>query len=359
MTKGIEQYSGDIERKTPSVIGQKKERPAISRREFLGGMGVLAALGAGAVLGSEKTRRAVLDYWESIISAIPPEYEKEPGQYHIVPEPISRIIRYDAPPIRLEAERISRLREYWKRRYQDPNDTNGLSLKLRDSLLRMKPWDERIKMSFTRRGIPPELRYISIVESDFMLGARSFAGAVGPFQFMKKTAESYGLKVGHLIDERRDPIRSGEAASRFLYDLYKETGDMTLALASYNGGFARAYLEIERKNPTYNGFLKFMEDKLNYLKQSIASGNFEHTVLPGQNLWQISRRYGIRADDLKKANSAGSRNLRAGEKLKIPFAGEAHKKTVFDKLTRGFKENINFPHQVNAVMDVIKEGGKI
>jgi len=355
MPKNFEQFNKKSPEKITSEQKKAKEESVISRRKFLKGLGVLSA-GSVAVFGLERTGK----YVSEIISEIPDaeaEGAGEPGQYHIEPEPISKIINYDTLSVRLEPERVSRLKEYWKRRYGDPNDPNELHLKLKDSLSRMKPWDEKLKSIFALRGIPHELRYISIVESDFMLNARSSAGAVGPFQFMKKTAEAYGLRVGHLHDDRRDPIRSGDAASRFLKDLFKETGDLNLALASYNGGFVRDYFETDSQNPTYGGFLKFMEEKINSLKSSIASGNFEHTVLGGQALWRIARIYGIRVDDLKKVNNIGSQHiLRIGEKLRIPFRDEGNKKIIFNKLTRGFKENINFPHQVNAVIEIIKEG---
>ena len=355
MLENFGQFNKESPEKITSEQKTAKEGSGISRRNFLKGLGVLAGAGSAA-LGLERAGK----YLFEIMSEIPGEEAKEPGQYHIEPEPVSKIINYDVSEIRLETGRVSRLKEYWKRRYRDPADPNGLGLRLKGALARIRPWDVKLKKVFADNGIPPEFRYISIVESDFTLNARSSAGAVGPFQFMKKTAESYGLRVGHLHDERRDPIRSGDAASRFLRDLLKETDDLNLALAAYNGGFVRAYLETGTQNPTQDGFLKFMEDKINSLKSSIASGNFEHTVLKGQNLRQIACWYGIRTDDLKKANAIGGRNsIKAGERMKIPFRNEADKKNAFNKLTRGFKENINFPHQVNAVMETIKEGGKI
>ncbi|MBR5440130.1 MAG: lytic transglycosylase domain-containing protein, partial [Prevotella sp.] len=85
-------------------------------------------------------------------------------------------------------------------------------------------------------GLPLELRYLPIIESALKPNAVSRVGAAGLWQFMIATAKQYGLEVTSLVDERRDPIKSSNAAARYLKTLYKIFGDWHLVIAAYNCG---------------------------------------------------------------------------------------------------------------------------
>lgn len=96
-------------------------------------------------------------------------------------------------------------------------------------------------------NMPLELKYLAIVESALNPTAKSRAGAMGLWQFMYGTAKLYGLQINSYIDERCDPIKSTEAAARYLKYLYKYyNNDWQLALAAYNAGPGNVNKAIRR-----------------------------------------------------------------------------------------------------------------
>jgi membrane-bound lytic murein transglycosylase D len=85
-------------------------------------------------------------------------------------------------------------------------------------------------------GLPRDLIFLAMAESGFQNKARSWARAVGPWQFMPFTGRRFGLHIDWYIDERRDPIKATVAASQYLKKLYEEFGSWELAMAGYNAG---------------------------------------------------------------------------------------------------------------------------
>ena len=94
--------------------------------------------------------------------------------------------------------------------------------------------------------LPYELCYLAVIESALNPQARSHAGAAGLWQFMPSTGRLYGLEINSLIDERTDPVKSTEAACRFLKSLYMVFNDWNLALAAYNCGPGNVNKAIHR-----------------------------------------------------------------------------------------------------------------
>ncbi len=97
---------------------------------------------------------------------------------------------------------------------------------------------------FRQCGVPSQLKYLAVIESELKSSAKSRVGAVGPWQLMPVTARLLGLKVNHHIDERTNYVKSTKAAARYLKDLYAEFNDWLLVLAAYNGGPGPVYSAI-------------------------------------------------------------------------------------------------------------------
>ncbi|WP_242158077.1 lytic transglycosylase domain-containing protein [Aestuariivivens sediminis] len=97
-----------------------------------------------------------------------------------------------------------------------------------------------------RYNLPLEIKYLAVVESALKPRAKSRVGATGLWQFMFATGKMYGLDVSSYVDERCDPVKSTEAAAKYLSKLYEIFGDWDLALASYNSGPGNVTKAIRR-----------------------------------------------------------------------------------------------------------------
>ena len=99
---------------------------------------------------------------------------------------------------------------------------------------------------FNKYDMPEELKAMAVIESAMNPLAVSRVGAKGMWQFMYQTAKIYGLHIDSFVDERLDPIRSADAAARYLQDAYEIFGDWNLAIASYNCGAGNVNKAIRR-----------------------------------------------------------------------------------------------------------------
>lgn len=124
-----------------------------------------------------------------------------------------------------------------------------------------------------RYELPFELKYLSIVESALNPHARSTSGALGLWQFKLNTARMFDFRIDSYIDERCDPVKSTEAACKYLKYLHGIFDDWNLAIAAYNTGPGVVRNILERSNGEKN-FWKlyhlFPEDAGNYISAFIA-----------------------------------------------------------------------------------------
>jgi membrane-bound lytic murein transglycosylase D len=103
-----------------------------------------------------------------------------------------------------------------------------------------------------KHNLPLEIKYLAVVESALKPRAKSRVGATGLWQFMFATGKQYGLEVSSYVDERCDPLRSTNAAAKYLASLYKTFGDWDLALAAYNSGPGNVTKAIRRSGGYQN-----------------------------------------------------------------------------------------------------------
>lgn len=107
-------------------------------------------------------------------------------------------------------------------------------------------YEPMIRAKFRAGGLPEDMSYLALIESGYNPNAYSRAAAVGLWQFMTSTARGMGLRVDWWVDERRDPVRSTDAAIRFIRGLNDQFGSLYLAAAAYNGGPGRVARGLTR-----------------------------------------------------------------------------------------------------------------
>lgn len=112
----------------------------------------------------------------------------------------------------------------------------GLKENFQKGIIRAGLYLRDMKATFDRHGLPTELALLPHVESSFNFASRSRKGAAGIWQFMRRTARGYNLRVNRSIDQRLDPLAATDAAARYLKDSYRKLGNWPLAITSYNHG---------------------------------------------------------------------------------------------------------------------------
>jgi membrane-bound lytic murein transglycosylase D len=117
-------------------------------------------------------------------------------------------------------------------------------------LEKMKTWGksyfEMYDRILTHYGLPKELKYLSVIESDLISKAVSVSGAVGPWQIMAEEAIRMGLRIDSKVDERMSFKKSTHAAAKILKELYTQFNDWTLVIAAYNCGAGRVRQAIRK-----------------------------------------------------------------------------------------------------------------
>ncbi len=129
------------------------------------------------------------------------------------------------------------------------------------------------EQKFREYGLPEDLKYLSVVESALNPLAVSRVGATGLWQFMPATGSDYGLRSNSAVEDRSNPVKSTDAAARYLRDLFKQYNDWALALAAYNSGPNRVDGAIRRSGSrNFWVLMRYLpEETRNYVPAFIAA----------------------------------------------------------------------------------------
>ena len=229
--------------------------------------------------------------------------------------------------------------------------------------------------TFSQYKLPDELKYVAIIESALNPTAVSRAGAKGMWQFMYRTAVSYGLEINSYVDERLDPFKSADAAARYLEDAYSLFGDWSLAISSYNCGpgnvnkairrsgsrdFWSVYKYLPRETRGYVPAFVGAMYALNYSKEYGLSPS--GIMLPAQidtfeihrnlHLGQVSELVGIPMDELKNLNPQYIKDIIPGNSkpyiLRLPYNYSADFIAVEDSLYTYKADQFFNPQTVDA-----------
>lgn len=150
-------------------------------------------------------------------------------------------------------------------------------------LMKMKDWGrpffDKINTIFLSYNLPVELKYLAVIESDLLSSATSRVGAAGPWQFMPVTGRELGLRINRSVDERRDFIKSTNAAARYLTSLFNLYGDWLLVIAAYNGGPGNVNAAIRKSGSRNFWDLQYHlpAESRNHVKKFIAT----HFIMEG------------------------------------------------------------------------------
>lgn len=168
------------------------------------------------------------------------------------------------------------------------------------ALTRQTRYAPMIRERLRNAGLPEDLIYLALVESWFDPHAYSRTAAVGLWQFMAQTGRGMGLRIDGWIDERRDPVRSTEAAARLLRGFRIQFGSMYLAAAAYNGGSGRVSRGLAQHSKSLAGVEGedrfFTLARKNYLRRETR--DYVPKIIAAALIGNDPARYSVRVDSL-------------------------------------------------------------
>ncbi|MGI9291324.1 MAG: LysM peptidoglycan-binding domain-containing protein [Gammaproteobacteria bacterium] len=241
----------------------------------------------------------------------------------------------------------------------------GLSDRFLDGLKRSGRWKSYIKQQLTESNVPTGLSALPHVESSFNPEAHSHVGASGLWQFTRSTGRRF-MEIDHVVDERRDPYRSSEAAAELLAYNYSILKSWPLAITAYNhgvSGMRRAVrttgtedfttINKEYKGRTFgfasrNFYLAFIaaleveQNAKKYFGKVLKEKPGDEMIIKVPDYIPapvLAEAFGVSTDTLRKYNPAllgpiwdGTKHVPRGFQLRLPypdtFTGQSESQTM-------------------------------
>ena len=230
----------------------------------------------------------------------------------IADEKIEAVIKSPTPPVKEKVQYVSQVTKYgFKNLFKNYSYNPAIPYSsqvnpyaenyMQDYLQAHGKYLQQLKLNsmsyfnyidgiLSQYGLPKELKYLAVIESNLKSNALSVAGARGPWQFMSYTARDFGLQVNQHVDDRTDYYKSTNAAAKYLLSLYKDLKDWLLVIAAYNGGPGRVYNAIKKSGSRNFWELQYYlpEESRNHVKKFIATHYIMEAtnsadMLPGSN----------------------------------------------------------------------------
>ncbi|WP_051203253.1 lytic transglycosylase domain-containing protein [Hugenholtzia roseola] len=169
----------------------------------------------------------------------------------VLPVPLPKSLTFAGEPVPLDNPDVAERLERELLHYTYSHATTLLLLK------RSGRWRKGIEEILEKKQVPKDFFYLAVAESHLENFAQSGKDAVGMWQFLESTAQSYGLIVNDHIDERQDPFLAAAAAATFLTESKNKLGSWTLAAAGYNRGAfgVERALRMQKEKSYYDLFL--------------------------------------------------------------------------------------------------------
>ena len=176
-------------------------------------------------------------------------------------------------------------------------------------------------------GVPDDLKYLMVIESNVDPKAVSSAGAAGFWQFMKETGKGFGLVVDNEVDERYNLEKATLAACKYFKQAKAKYKDWMTVAASYNagqGGISKRLTDQHQSSAmdlwlveeTSRYMFRILAAKLYFQNPAAFGFTFTREELypyippreevevsgPIEDLAAFAEKYGVSYFDLKNAN---------------------------------------------------------